>query len=553
MSESPRKRQRTTPRNSEGPEAQITPYSDLRQLAGVIPKPITPFRRASSAGAGPTPGSRRTPNIAIRTPKTATRTPHRRPGTRPNPTRRAAPTTPHAIRALRERANAARTPGHNRRRSGRIQRETPRDTLRDLSRLLARTTRPVDPSPQVQARTPRNPALELPDIDDGPEPVRPRLSMPLEDMYDDDSIHEAPPRQSLLPQVPDDVDNGTIHSLEFGRRALSEDPRQMYGGRLSERFAEFGDMIPEEEYEVDGTFIRQNGLDDQFLQDAIDNDMDDTTTDLRALARRSGGRPSDVTLGVFGDQDEPDDPTFVFTLPQRIQAAPQEQPEEGYEDEEAQDEEQPSVGAGIDVIYDDDDDDDDEPMAAYDAQGWESDEEIHNDQDLMTYREEASAMDRSLRTQSPERAASTKGRPGPRSGRQRKEMFRTDFGDEYPSFPAATVKRLATGFAKSQGDKAKISKDTLQMLVSTTDLFFKQIGGDLAAYADHAGRKTVEEKDVLAVMKRQRTLTSNTTAFSLAQKILPRELLQQLRMEPPPKLRGQKRKRMETIEEENDE
>jgi hypothetical protein len=150
MSESARKRQRTTPRNSEGPaeteeetlygnvcnstrDAEFTlMFWKLRQLAGIIPKPVTPYRRASSAG--PTPGSRRTPNTLLRTPGTAVRTPRGGPATRPIPARRTAPTTPHAIRALRERANAARTPGVNRRRSGRVQRETPRDMLRALSR-----------------------------------------------------------------------------------------------------------------------------------------------------------------------------------------------------------------------------------------------------------------------------------------------------------------------------------------------------------------------------------------------------------------------------------
>jgi hypothetical protein len=50
---------------------------------------------------------------------------------------------------------------------------------------------------------------------------------------------------------------------------------------------------------------------------------------------------------------------------------------------------------------------------------------------------------------------------------------------------------------------------------------------------------------------RTRKTTNNSTSFSLAQKLLPRELLQQLRMEPPQKLRGQKRK-MNTIQEEED-
>lgn len=119
MSESARKKQRL----SSERELEKTPSNDARIL------PSTPFGRAFSAG--PTPGSRKTPTF--RTPGTG-RTPRGGPATRPLPSRRAAPTTPHAIKALRERANAARTPGNNRRRSGRVQRETPRDLLRGLSR-----------------------------------------------------------------------------------------------------------------------------------------------------------------------------------------------------------------------------------------------------------------------------------------------------------------------------------------------------------------------------------------------------------------------------------
>lgn len=118
MAESARKKQRLSP------EIAATPNATART------EPITPFRRAISAG--PTPGSRKTPTF--RTPGTAARTPRGGPATRPISARRVAPTTPHAIRALRERANAARTPGNNRRRSGRVQRETPRDLLRNLSR-----------------------------------------------------------------------------------------------------------------------------------------------------------------------------------------------------------------------------------------------------------------------------------------------------------------------------------------------------------------------------------------------------------------------------------
>ena len=61
---------------------------------------------------------------------------HRRP-LRLAPAKRGSPTTPHVIRALQQRRAAATTPGRDRRRSGRLQRETPRDMLRNLSKGIA--------------------------------------------------------------------------------------------------------------------------------------------------------------------------------------------------------------------------------------------------------------------------------------------------------------------------------------------------------------------------------------------------------------------------------
>ncbi|KAF2265398.1 hypothetical protein CC78DRAFT_532469 [Lojkania enalia] len=533
MSESARKRPRTSPQNSEGPEGtgNTTLYTSLRQLAGIAPRPTTPFKRASSAG--PTPGSRRTPNIVIRTPGTVAQTP--RSGARPRqfPARRAAPTTPHAIRALRERANAARTPGAHRRRSGRIQRETPRDILRDLSRVLAPTTRPIKSSPQVQDSR-RQSALDLPDVEDDPEPAAPRLSMPLDDMYDDNSFDEAPPRQSLLPEFLDDVDTETIHSLEFGRRALSEDPRMTFAARLSEL------GLGGEELEIDRTFINRRPTlnPDQILQDTIQEEVDDTTTEIRTLTGQREGRSSEVGLGVFGQTDEPDEPTFRFTIPQRIQAQAQNIAQDGaqFEDDTGQD-----VESNAAVNEEEED-----AIAGFEQDGWESDPHVEDDEDLQAYREEVSAVDRSLQTHSPERPIPAEIRPR----RQRKELHISRCGHEYPSFNPTVVKRLANSFAKAQGSKGKIGNDTLDALVKATDFFFEQIGEDLAVYAQHAGRKIIEESDVIALMRRQRKITSNNTIFSLAQKLLPRELLQELRMHPAPKLKGQKRKRMESIEEE---
>jgi hypothetical protein len=49
---------------------------------------------------------------------------------------------------------------------------------------------------------------------------------------------------------------------------------------------------------------------------------------------------------------------------------------------------------------------------------------------------------------------------------------------------------------------------------------------------------------------RQRQLNANTTPFSLAQRYLPRELVQDIRMAPPPKPRARKAQRLDPVEEE---
>ncbi|XP_014552670.1 hypothetical protein COCVIDRAFT_109688 [Bipolaris victoriae FI3] len=543
MAESARKKHRFSP----DAQVQDTPSNNATL------QPITPFRRAISAG--PTPGSRRTP--LIRTPGTG-RTPRGGPATRPLTSRRIAPTTPHAIRALRERANAARTPGNNRRRSGRIQRETPRDLLRDLSRALARTSRPVEPSPQVLPQRPRHSALDLPDVEDGPPMAAPRLSMPLENMYDDDddSFHSAPPRQSLLPDLPDDVDGGTVQSLEFGRRAISEDPRLMYGGRQSERFGDLSELgAVEEEFEVDGTFInrRTDGLFDQNIEEDLDGD--DTT--IQALTGRRDGRTSDANLGIFGEgDDDTEEPTFRFMIPDRMRAPPR-QPlpeEQEVQEDNVPDSEPVELPDDTEIQYDEDQD----PTAALEDEyltldqdnlGWESDPPVDDDAELAAYREEESAIDRSLQTHSPERPSAEQ----LKGVRKAKEYMVSEHGIGFPSFPAAPVKKLALSFMKSQGSKAHLSKDTLDALVHTTNDFFEQISIDLAAYAQHGGRRMIEESDVIALMKRTRKTTDSSTSFSLAQKMLPRELVQQLRMQPPVKLKSQKRKRPEPVQEDDEE
>ena len=330
--------------------------------------------------------------------------------------------------------------------------------------------------------------------------------MALDDMYDEDSFHDAPPRQSLLPDLPDDVDGGTVQSLEFGRRAISEDPRFMFGGRQSERFADLSELgVVEEEYEIDGTFINRRG--EGFLDQAIDEalDEDDTTTQIRALTGRRDGRPSGVDLGVFGEgEDDTEEPTFRFLIPERIRAPAQEEAREEQDEENLNNDLLGDQEEGMPMLADDEVEEElaasngEATTGANDMLGWESDPVVDEDADLAAYREEESAMNRSLQTESPERPASAK----QRGARRAKELRISQRGLEYPSFPVGPVKKLALGFMKSQGSKAQLNKDALAALLRTTDDFFEQMGIDLAAYAEHGGRKMIEERDVIALMKR---------------------------------------------------
>jgi histone H3/H4 len=91
-------------------------------------------------------------------------------------------------------------------------------------------------------------------------------------------------------------------------------------------------------------------------------------------------------------------------------------------------------------------------------------------------------------------------------GPQKKSIKVSKHGIEYPSLPPAVVKRLAQTFATASGAKGKITPDAMKSIMQASDWFFEQLGEDLQAYAKHAGRKTIDESDVLTLMKRYGTI-----------------------------------------------
>ena len=76
-------------------------------------------------------------------------------------------------------------------------------------------------------------------------------------------------------------------------------------------------------------------------------------------------------------------------------------------------------------------------------------------------------------------------------------------GISYPSFPIRIVKKLASSFPHLSGARrAKLNKEELASIVQASDRFFEQVGEDVGTYAHHAGRKTVDNSDVIVLLKR---------------------------------------------------
>lgn len=399
--------------------------------------------------------------------------------------------TPHgraAIRTLDSRRAAINTPGRNRRRSMRDQRETPRNWLQALGRKLAPASRPItssSSSPRDKQADSITGAIPEDDEDDDLPIDRPRLSLPIDE--DDDDSSDLQPHQSTGLED----ENFTVQSIELPRRAISEQPR------FSTRMSDFMGPVDlqSDDVGIDSAFFPPA----QFDDDDDDGDLqgpDDVTyerIDSEAARRETmaAGRESD--FGIIEVPLDANESTF-FLAPQ-LQESPVRSPPAfdsalGGELEPVEEEQDPG-----DVDMEDDDDIGIEET------------ELHT----------------------------TSANLAPANARFKKPGKKVSkYGIEYPSLPVGVVKRLAQTFAQTSGvSKAKITPDTMSAIMQASDWFFAQLGDDLQAYAKHAGRKTIDESDMITLMKRQRQTSMSTTPFSLAQRHLPRELLQELRMTPP--------------------
>lgn len=101
----------------------------------------------------------------------------------------------------------------------------------------------------------------------------------------------------------------------------------------------------------------------------------------------------------------------------------------------------------------------------------------------------------------------------------KKSSGTTAAGLPIPSLPTSLQKQLVHTFSRS-----RISQEAMQVILEGSNLFFEQAANDLAAYADHAGRKTIDESDVECLMQRLRITNDKVNVESLLQRYLPREL-----------------------------
>ncbi len=529
------------------------------------------------------------------------------------------------MREIELRRAAVNTPGgRDRRRSGRQQRETPRDLLRQLSKVLAPASQPIRGTPQLPPPVPaRRDRERLNDVEEEDEVLeRPRLSMPLGEEDDDDSLL-LPPQSEGLGMYDDNL---TTRSVELPRRAASEIP----GGRLSR--GSFGSIRTSDRFDQtlpdfgDGTFLADI-VDQSFVPGGFDEDdepmLDDPslmdgatrTMDIRR------GRDSDIR----GYLQEEDENTFAFQIPRRETMRLEQLEELGVTADEAR-EARRSMGIVREDIEEESDEenepfrgdtrlsfmDDDSRLNARDARSRlstrdgasrlsergektmveeeageeekmkeaEEDNDLESEPEADQEEEDAEGEGENIEESGSENEADLtinrtgnttirsqhnismadeqtlgaqseltgpKKRGRPRGIPSKKKTVRlSKHGLPYPSLPAGVVKKLATTL--SGGGKTKISKDTLTAIMQASDWFFEQVSDDLGAYAEHRGGKTIEESDVLTLMKRQRQINVQTTPFALAEKYLPRELLSDLRMVPPAKLRGGRK----TAQEENE-
>ncbi|KAF9585639.1 MutS protein msh5 [Lunasporangiospora selenospora] len=78
----------------------------------------------------------------------------------------------------------------------------------------------------------------------------------------------------------------------------------------------------------------------------------------------------------------------------------------------------------------------------------------------------------------------------------KKKTRKTKSGGAVPSMPTSLQKQLVHTFSR-----ARVSREAMEAVLEGSHMFFEQVSDDLAAYAEHAGRRTIDESDVECLMQ----------------------------------------------------
>jgi histone H3/H4 len=367
-------------------------------------------------------------------------------------------------------------------------RDTPRDDLRQLARALAPTSKAIVSSSPRTGISKRRTSRATSFVEDAsPLPNQPRMSLSRREMTDDDSFHEAPPRMSVAPED---------YEVEGSRRALQRRDRESIGNFDLADFEAIEEEMIEESEGDDHEDFDDAGNDVDFTQ--LEPGDNETTRNLRALMDTEADEDVDGGYSFGGNTDG--EPTFQFRIAERSRLS------NAFDlNANANPDEEEEADAGVDesIIA---------PMSPFpDPDDMEDEEDEQNPDITRVSLHDTQITSRLADMERALRIPNTS--PLPEDVQQvidsvivepksKKALHRSKLGLEYPSLPAGVVKKLAGTFSKSFGGNGKINKETLDAIMEASDWFFEQVSEDLSAYADHAKRKTIEEADVITLMKR---------------------------------------------------
>lgn len=325
------------------------------------------------------------------------------------------------------------------------------------------------------------------DLDDDFPLDKPRLSLPIAD--DDDSEEDLrPPRLSGVEE-----ENYTVQSIELPRRVdLDRENNRLDRGSLgSVRVSDFFDNNePTEEAGRQSDFF-PGLLED--LQARAGDDADFERIDDDVTQRSEIGRESDFGLQPPVGMD--DQTTFLLDEPAGDGVPTSPIVEQSFAE---------AVAADADAGEPMGDVSDREPFE--DLGGFSDREPLEDISDRSdeggvpmpdALSDRGGAEVEGTETRAPEITSRREAMPA------RKKSRISRHGIQYPSLPPTFVKRVAQIALQSSGlSNPRVTADTLTALTQASEWFFEQLGDDLGAYANHAKRKTVEEADVVTLMRR---------------------------------------------------